>query len=295
MQKTNISPEILQPFFECAANAADKGQSQFFTPLELGRQLAQSLPRHRPVLVDLNCGAGHLLQASARDQSLLLGADIDPCRGQTVEGATHQLSRITSDAGLLHAWLKEVGFRADCLVLNPPWRLFFYRARLAALLESQVPAVRAAFQGVESGIPADTIDSTIAMALIFRRGQQYPLRSETVSFTRKVLRPNSFTGLDEELEYHGQELAFMLTTPGENEWSFMEATLRDDPGTKVGNAKRVKGNGNRTKAIDFTLQELVAHFAIPEVPDVAAAQPAAYAGMLERLSELETICGMAAA
>ena len=134
MQKTNISPEILQPFFECAANAADKGQSQFFTPLELGRQLAQSLPRHRPVLVDLNCGAGHLLQASARDQSLLLGADIDPCRGQTVEGATHQLSRITSDAGLLHAWLKEVGFRADCLVLNPPWRLFFYRARLAALV-----------------------------------------------------------------------------------------------------------------------------------------------------------------
>ena len=31
MQKTNIAPEILQPFFESAANAAERGQSQYFT------------------------------------------------------------------------------------------------------------------------------------------------------------------------------------------------------------------------------------------------------------------------
>ena len=71
MQQTNIAPEILQPFFESAANAADKGQSQFFTPLELGATLAQALPKVRPNLVDLNCGAGHLLQASASADTVL--------------------------------------------------------------------------------------------------------------------------------------------------------------------------------------------------------------------------------
>ncbi len=89
MQKTSIHPEILQPVFESAANAADKGQSQFFTPLPFGRALARALPKIRPTIVDLNCGAGHrLLQTSALAQTQrLLGADIDPCRGgQSVEG-----------------------------------------------------------------------------------------------------------------------------------------------------------------------------------------------------------------
>ena len=94
---TIIAPESSQPFFESAANAAGKGQSQFYTPLDLGRELATPLPRCRPNLVDLNCGAGHLLQASAgRDTALLLGSDIDPCRGQSVEGATLPLQRITA-------------------------------------------------------------------------------------------------------------------------------------------------------------------------------------------------------
>jgi hypothetical protein len=39
--------------------------------------------------------------------------------------------------------------------------------------------------------------------------------------------------------------------------------------------------------VDFTLHDLIAHFMIPEVPDVAAAEPAAYEAMLGRLSELE--------
>jgi hypothetical protein len=168
MQKTSISPEILQPMFEAAANAADKGQSQFFTPIEFGRTLAVALPRHRPTVVDLNCGAGHLLQASALPKTLrLLGADIDPCRGKGVEGGL-PLNRITRDVTQLYGWLKEIGFAADLFVLNPPWRLFFYRERLAALAKSELPSVRQAFKGIEQGggIPRDTIDSTIAMLLI---------------------------------------------------------------------------------------------------------------------------------
>jgi hypothetical protein len=537
MLKTNIAPEILQPFLESAVNAADKGQSQFWTGMDLGRQLSKPLPCVRPTIVDLNCGAGHLLHAAmGRDTTTLLGADIDPCRGQGVDGARLALNRITSDACLLHGWLREVGFLADLFVLNPPWRLFFLRERLASLAQSSLPAVRQAFAGVEDGggIPAEAIDSTVAMLLIaldlctpsgeglligndatlqrllfapgaphaavaahvwahlvipgnpmtarknchwqedkdfctgviyfardhtagprrfdwprlpdrayrhgvelrnsylatlvaaerwnaakekageaagnkpkvpwniwlaggtihtalslfekhsqkidkrqvqrlfnlngktpmdlviqrntrdellevaersgwrvqpellaavraaiqqyhagraplyplpeiqrlgyldeedkidcktdladpsgriiFRKGERYLLRSETVSFSRTVTRPNSFTGEEEELLYSGQELAFLISDHDEGEWCFMDAWLRDDPATTVGNAKRVKANRNNASPVDFTLQDLVEHFVIPEVPDVAAAEPAAYEAMLGRLSELE--------
>ncbi|HVM48408.1 MAG TPA: hypothetical protein VMU04_10290 [Candidatus Acidoferrum sp.] len=544
MQRTQIAPEILQPFFESSANAADKGQSQFFTPSDLGRTLARPLAPVRPIIVDLNCGAGHLLQASAQEGKpvTLLGADIDPCHGQRVEGGTSPLNRITADACQLHAWLREVGFKADCWVLNPPWRLFFYRARLAALLQSEFPAVRAAFKGIEQGggIPRECIDSTLAMLLIaldlctpygegllianhdtlerlifaedaphgavaahvwarliipgnpmtarkgcnwqeddsfqtevlyfarehtagphtwhwpelpdrswrqgvelrnawlahhagvecwsaakekageaagnkvkvpwnlwlasdntihtalslfekhssrinkhqvqrlfalngktpmdlviqrntrdellevaersgwrvqpdllaavreairqyhaaraplyplpeiqrlgyldeedtieckadlayqhkviFRKGQRYPLRSETISFTRQVQKPNSFTGDLEELEYSGQELVFLIAEGPDKdapEWSFMDQWLRDDKETTVANAKRAADNRG---AVDFTLADLVRCFVIPEVPDVAAVDPAAYRATLVRLDELEAALAIA--
>ena len=95
------------------------------------------------------------------------------------------------------------------------------------------------------------------------QGERYPLRSETVSFSRTVTRPSNFTGEDEELLYSGQELAFLISATDESEWCFMDAWLRDNPATTVGNAKRVKGNSNNGKAVDFTLQDLVARFCHP--------------------------------
>src|SRR4051812_13908724 len=101
MQKTNINPEIFQDMLDSAANAGSKGQSQFFTPTDWGQRLALPLPRNRAVIVDLNCGAGHLLQATAnKTTQLLLGADIDPCRGVTAPtlAPAAKPSRITADA-----------------------------------------------------------------------------------------------------------------------------------------------------------------------------------------------------
>jgi len=129
-------------------------------------------------------------------------------------------------------------------------------------------------------------DLTHAGQLIFQKGQRYTLRSETVHFSRTVSRPNSFTGALEDLEYSGQELVFLITTPDGSEYSFMDGTLRDSA-TTVANPKRIKGNPNSAAQIDFTLQDLVEHFQIPEVPDVAAANPAAYQSMLTRLTDLE--------
>jgi len=189
MQKTNIAPEILQPFFESAANAAEKGQSQFFTPVEFAAILAAGLPKTRPALVDLNCGIGNLLQASATPETIwLFGADIDPCRIQSPKPKVQSpksdfrpetlderlkpalpVKRITCDATKLYPLLHDVSFLADLFVLNPPWRLYWYRDRLAALAHSEVPAVRMAFKEKESratGMPDACIDSTIATLMM---------------------------------------------------------------------------------------------------------------------------------
>src|SRR5690242_1511898 len=100
MQKTSINPEILQPMFEAAANVAQRGAAQFFTPLPFGRKLAEALPKFRETIVDLNCGAGHLLQACTNENTVrLLGADIDPCKGEPLPlEQTVPLQRITYDA-----------------------------------------------------------------------------------------------------------------------------------------------------------------------------------------------------
>lgn len=175
MQKTNINPEILQQMLESASNAAEKGQSQFFTPVEFGRRLALALPQHRPAIVDLNCGAAHLLYAAANQTTRhLFGADIDPCRNATRDKnhPAHEMphlsvDRITYDLTRLYPLLAEVNVRADLFVLNPPWRLHWYRDRLQDLADSDLPAVRDAFAAIEPGLPGGkTIDSTIATLLI---------------------------------------------------------------------------------------------------------------------------------
>jgi hypothetical protein len=125
--------------------------------------------------------------------------------------------------------------------------------------------------------------------LIFKKGQHYPLRTQTVAITRTVTRPNAFTGEEEELEYSGQELAFFITDKQENECCFMDARLQEDPNTEIHNAKKVKDNRDPAQAVDFTLQELCAHFVVPEVPDVATVNPPGYQQHLSTLLNLEKL------
>src|SRR5579859_100045 len=141
MQETNINPAILQPLFESATNARDKGQAQWWTPIEWGKVLITALPRFRPVILDLSCGAGHLLQAAARGSTNhLLGCDIDPC--SVLDGA---VKKTVADVTRLYPLMGMVDFHADCFVLNPPWDLHWHREALAGIAESDLPAVRSAF------------------------------------------------------------------------------------------------------------------------------------------------------
>jgi hypothetical protein len=141
--------------------------------------------------------------------------------------------------------------------------------------------------------------------LIFRAGQKYSIRTQTVQVTRKASKPNSFTGDLEELEFSGQELAIFIADkvrdpshPKEEltEYCFMDGKLRD-ANTTIAEARQQKNRRRRrwerepdAVPIDFTLQELADHFVIPDVPDVAANNTNAYRANLDCLTEIEDLC-----
>ncbi len=210
MHCTQINPAIAQELFESASNAAAKGLSQFFTPVEFGSRLAVALPKHRPTIVDLTCGNGQLLSAAANQTTAnLLGSDIDPAAlttrlsaAETLPGSAlsavpaqaggfqtgfarpmpaaclcrhgRQASRrsplpfsyVTADLTLLYADLLELDWFADLFVLNPPWDMHWHRDRLMGMADSEVVAVRQAFQALDPRLSSADIDSTIATLLI---------------------------------------------------------------------------------------------------------------------------------
>src|ERR1035437_129420 len=133
-QQSNINPSCYQQFLESASNAGIKGQAQWETPLDWAEVFSIPLPRNRPVVIDLNSGSGRLLDGASRaSTNHRLGCDIDP-------GAPGQINgRIAGDVCKLFPLLKSVRFEGDAFVLNPPWSLYWYRAALKGLLESDLP------------------------------------------------------------------------------------------------------------------------------------------------------------
>jgi hypothetical protein len=128
----------------------------------------------------------------------------------------------------------------------------------------------------------------------FKADHAYPLRSTTVAVRRSGTKLNLSGELD-DVEWDGQELAFYITDETGQEKVFMEARLRAEnirlsilkPGDKP-----VKQDYDCAEAcvIDFTLNQLVEHFIIPEVPDVARVDPEGYRHNLALLQEIESLC-----
>ncbi len=161
MRKSSISPAVVQTLFDSASNAADKGQAQWFTPVEWARALALPLNGFRPVIADLTAGNGQLL-AGAGKRSDLLGCDLEPC-AQSPATAKHF---VPADITRFYQLLRAVNWQCDTFVLNPPWDLHWYRDRLAGLAESECAAVREAFAAHDGRTSRETIDSTVATLCI---------------------------------------------------------------------------------------------------------------------------------
>jgi len=96
-----------------------------------------------------------------------------------------------------------------------------------------------------------------------------------------VARPSTTIGLTGDTEdtlLEGAQLVFHVSCGG-TEVAFLDASLRAPGHTLDGGAV----------AVDATLQEMAAHFVIPEVPDVATLFPEKHTAMLARLDELERV------
>lgn len=157
MLRSEIHPTLFQSVLDSAPNAARKGQAQYFTPPKWAALLALPLPEHRPVLYDLACGNGRLLNGAANTSTEhRIGCDIDASALRA--GHYNVAADLTLFAPLLH----DVRFQADLFVLNPPWDLHWRRERLAFLNQSAMASVRHAFAAHDGRTTRDTIDSSVA-------------------------------------------------------------------------------------------------------------------------------------
>lgn len=174
MLKTAINSKCLQQVLDSATNAAQKGQAQYFTPLDWAKALGQGLPNYRPCVVDFTCGHGHLLAGTAGQSTThLLGCDIDPTTSDS--SSERELApsaplinsrRVTADITKFFPLLRSVKWQFDVGAFNPPFDHHQYRDRVAMLASSHCPAVRHAFAAHDGRTSLDTIDSTSLMIMM---------------------------------------------------------------------------------------------------------------------------------
>ncbi len=128
----------------------------------------------------------------------------------------------------------------------------------------------------------------------FAAGRRYPISSRTVTVSRKGTRPN-LSGESEELEYSGQELCISIHDDQGREHRFMEAR-HTAAGVKVNhthlNSRRNRPTAGPPVNVHHTLDDLIAHFEIPEVPDVATIAPEAFQKNLQILAQLDQVLAL---
>jgi predicted RNA methylase len=123
----------------------------------------------------------------------------------------------------------------------------------------------------------------------FTAGKNYLIRTLTISVRRAGEKMNLSGELD-EVEWTGSELCIFITDNDGVERSFMEARLRDKAVKLSLHVEDLDDDGEEKKVkIDYTLQQLVAHFIIPDVPDVATLAPELYQRNVDLLHEIESI------
>ncbi len=116
----------------------------------------------------------------------------------------------------------------------------------------------------------------------FKAGQRYTIRTETISVTRVGQKMN-LTGSLDDVSWEGSELALFIRDGDGLERLFMEGHLAQ-PNVRLS----IQAEG-APSPIEFNLQQLIEHFEIPEVPDVAAVHPEAYQHNLALLHLIEEI------
>jgi hypothetical protein len=117
---------------------------------------------------------------------------------------------------------------------------------------------------------------------LFRAGQRYTIRTETIAIKRTGRKMN-LTGQLDDVLWEGSELALFIKDNNGAERLFMDERLRAEDVRLSIQAE------DAPSPIEFNLQQLADHFDIPEVPDVATKNPEAYQRNLTMLHLIECI------
>jgi len=146
------------------------------------------------------------------------------------------------------------------------------------------PPVASTINGIPVPVASTLPGSPISdlRSPIFRAGTRYTIRTETISVTRLGQKMN-VTGSLDDVSWEGSELALFIRDGDGIERLFMEGHLAQ---SNVRLSIQAEG---APSPIEFNLQHLIAHFEIPEVPDVAAVHPEAYQHNLALLHLIEEI------
>lgn len=113
----------------------------------------------------------------------------------------------------------------------------------------------------------------------FAAGQRYRLRAETLRATESGEKLN-LEGFPDDVLWERSELAFWLTDAAGTERLFMDARLRQ---CQLSLQRRPQD----PSPIEFTHQQLLHHFDIPDVPDVSTRDPQRYQHYLDLLTRIE--------
>lgn len=128
MRKQSLQLDNLGAVLGAAKNAAQKGTQQFETPLPMARALMRPLTGFRGVITDLTCGHGNLLAAASNDTTRhVVGVDLDPTATALPHGVNldprPKPHCLHADLNTVVPLLRDVSWKADLIVLNPPFSL----------------------------------------------------------------------------------------------------------------------------------------------------------------------------
>lgn len=120
----------------------------------------------------------------------------------------------------------------------------------------------------------------------FRAGREYKLSSQTVEWKKATLRPRYRAGVrdEEEIQTCGTDLQLTIHDGTlQHHFTYSPANLKSAPAGRDADITQLGGQNHHT------LEDLAAHFHIPEVPDITAIFPEQYQANLALIDELESI------
>ena len=146
MKRSRVTDELLIDQSEnifTSKNSVQKGLQQYFTPTKIAQFASRVIEaENNAVIVDLTAGTGNLLKPYAEqdESALCLGIELDK---SNIPTHTDNLKVVNADLSKVYPYLKAVDFKADIVVLNPPFSLFWELPELTGNPDKKIESQKA--------------------------------------------------------------------------------------------------------------------------------------------------------